>query len=187
MGLPSYLMQCILMNMKRALRILIASSLFLPSVALAQYYYPSSNYQNYQMPQMYWCGTYYSYSPCASTNYAYHNFSPYTNINTSPYVNVSAPQYTYPTSYSYSYPSYSYSYPSYSYPSYTYPSYSYNSYDYYDYWYSYPQYQSYSYPTYTYDYGYNSYDYCYSGYGCYPNYVADPHQWIYDSWTGTWY
>jgi hypothetical protein len=33
----------------------------------------------------------------------------------------------------------------------------------------------------------NHQDYCYSGYGCYPLQVDDPHQWVYDAWTGTWY
>ncbi len=163
-----------------------ALALVSPFPAYAQYYssYPNNySYSNYQMPQMYWCGTYYSYSPCTGSGYTQHNFSPYTYINTSPYVNVSAP-YSYPGSYSY--PSYSYSYPMYSSPyaqgyggtQYSYPSYSY----------SYP---TYMYPTYYYDYGYNSYNsydgYCYSGYGCYPMYVADPHQWLYDPWTGSWY
>ena len=69
------------------------------------------------------------------------------------------------------------------------------------YWYSYPQYQSDYYGDHYWpspSYGYESYpsytpyymsggEYCYSGYGCYPFYVEDPHQWIYDRWTGTWY
>lgn len=135
-----------------------------PSLALAQYYYPYSG-----LP----------------VNYAYHNFSPTTYINTSPYVSVNAPQYTYPSSNSYSYP---YSYQNYDY---AYPSYSYSYPTYYEYWYPYETYQHYEYyPTYTHSYEYwweDPYDYCYSGYGCYPMPVDDPHQWLYDPWSMSWY
>ena len=46
-----------------------------PVEAMGNYY---NNYNNYN-PQLYWCGTYYSYSPCASYNYSYQNYSPYYN------------------------------------------------------------------------------------------------------------
>jgi len=46
---------------------------------------------------------------------------------------------------------------------------------------------TYQYPMQASSYSYTYPSYMYSGYGCYPFYVADPHQWVYDYWTGTWY
>ena len=133
----------------------------------------------YSVPNYYgWVGTQHAFSP-----YTYVNVGPY--INTSPYASAAAAAYPMQTSsymysnqqmYGYSYPQYQNSYPSNYYQSeYYQPTYQSSYYDYsmnrpYT-----PRYQS---PT-----G----DYCYAGYGCYPLYVEDPHQWIYDSWTGTWY
>lgn len=151
------------MTDKSFVTLAIASIVFaLPTIALAQYYYP------YAMP----------------VNYGYHNFSPVTYINTSPYVSVNAPQYA-SASYAYSYPSYNYSYPSYQY---SYPTYSYSYPSYQNYWYDSYSYNYSSGNSYSYDYWWNDpNDYCYSGYGCYPMQVDDPHQWIYDSWGGSWY
>ncbi len=156
----------ILTYMNKSLAFAASIAFAVPQMAFAQYYYSYPHY-----PQ--------------SINYSGHVFAPNTYVNTSPYVNVDALQYTYQSSYAYSYPSYAYSYPSYSY---SYPSYNY----------SYPTYQNNYYDTYSYNYsGGNSYGsnywwddpnyYCYSGYGCYPMPVDDPHQWIYDHWTGNWY
>jgi len=112
-----------------------------------------------------------------------HVFAPYTYVNNYPYGNAGTYQYPMQaSSYSYTYPSYMYSYPQYQT--------GYSQSGYYQ-----PNYQPVSYsPNYGYG-GYPAYassymsgdEYCYSGYGCYPFYVADPHQWVYDYWTGTWY
>ena len=127
----------------------------------------------YYAPQTSWCG---SYGYCQIGTQ--HTFAPYTYVNVDPYIYTNVGTYQYPMQV------------------YTYPNQqSYN--------YSYPQYQgysqgSYNQPNYGQSYGYSSYpaytpyymwgdEYGYSGYGCYPFYVEDPHQWVYDSWTGTWY
>lgn len=102
--------------------------------------------------------------PVIASAYSYyteHNFMPYTYVNTMPYVNVNAASYASASSYSY--------YPTYSYPQYSQQKSGYQSA-----------------PTYVSEYRSNG-EYCYSGYGCYPKPVKDPHQWVYDKWTGTWY
>ena len=110
------------------------------------------------------CSSYYNFNSCNSYT---HIFSPYTSVNAH-----------YPISYQMQYPTqYQQPYQMNYHPTYSYPTYSQD--------YSYP---SYSYNSNSYSYSYGSEDqYCYSGYGCYPFPVDDPHQWVYDSWTGTWY
>ena len=118
--------------------IVLSITLFAVPVEAKGYNYYNHNSYN---QQLYWCGTYYSYSPCASYNYSYQNYSPY-YYNSYPYT------YTYPQQQQQqmywclptgqaggSYYSYS-------------PCYSYNQYSYY------PNYQ-YVYGNYPYTYGYN--------------------------------
>ena len=119
---------------------LIALSITLFAAPVEAKGYNNYSYNSYNQ-QLYWCGTYYSYSPCASYNYSYQNYSPY-YYNSYPYT------YTYPQQQQQqmywclptgqaggSYYSYS-------------PCYSYNQYSYY------PNYQ-YVYGNYPYTYGYN--------------------------------
>ena len=121
--------------------IVLSITLFAVPVEAKGYNYYNHNSYN---QQLYWCGTYYSYSPCASYNYSYQNYSPY-YYNSYPYT------YTYPQQQQQqmywclptgqaggSYYSYS-------------PCYSYNQYSYY------PNYQ-YVYGNYPYTYGYNGGD-----------------------------
>lgn len=124
-----------------------------------------------------------------------------------------APSFTQPIN-NYVYSGSSYSVPTYSYPAYnsyntpsynSYPSYGSQSYGFMP-SYSYPQYSSYSYPSYGYaDYGFYGGGYggyaqptggadfwgnpmCNWGYD-YGNFPCDrdPHQWVYDSYSGEWY
>ena len=191
------------MNRLLALTVVVGVvTLGAPLVSHAQYYYSNQpsyqmqtsyqpSYQQMQMPQMYWCGMYYSYSPCTSNNYTYHNFSPYTYVNTSPYVNVNASSYASASSYAYPYSSYSYPYSnqySNQYYNQMYWCGSYYSHspcpNYQTYNYSYPQYQNqttYYQPTSYYPYNNNYYssgsNYCYGSYGYSCSY--DPYQYWY--------
>ena len=119
---------------------LIALSITLFAAPVEAKGYNNYSYNSYNQ-QLYWCGTYYSYSPCSSCNYSYQIYSPY-YYNSYPYT------YTYPQQQQQqmywclptgqaggSYYSYS-------------PCYSYNQYSYY------PNYQ-YVYGNYPYTYGYN--------------------------------
>ena len=159
---------------KIPLTLFVFAALVVPFASDAQSYSPYYDSWMYQNPQTSWCGSYYGSCQIGTQ----HTFAPYTYVNVDPY--------TYTNVGTYQYPAQTYTYPNQQ---------SYN--------YSYPQYQgyrqgSYNQPNYRQSYGYSSYpsytpyymsgdEYCYSGYGCYPFYVEDPHQWVYDSWTGTWY
>ena len=152
------------------------------SNALSYVSYPQSSFYYYdpyvyESPQASWCGSYYGSCQIGTQ----HTFAPYTYVNIDPY--------TYTNVGTYQYPAQTYTYPNQQSSNYSYPQYQ---------GYSQPNYQSNYQPSYSQDYGYSSYpsytpyymsggEYCYSGYGCYPLYVEDPHQWVYDQWTGTGY
>ena len=122
---------------------LIALSITLFAAPVEAKGYNNYSYNSYNQ-QLYWCGTYYSYSPCASYNYSYQNYSPY-YYNSYPYT------YTYPQQQQQQQQQMYWCLPTGqaggSYYSYS-PCYSYNQYSYY------PNYQ-YVYGNYPYTYGYN--------------------------------
>ena len=160
---------------KIPLTLFVFAALVVPFASDAQSYSPYYDSWMYQNPQTSWCGSYYGSCQIGTQ----HTFAPYTYVNVDPYTYTNVGTYQYPAQ-TYTYPnqqSYNYSYPQYQ------TSYSQGSYnqpnDRQSYGYS-------SYPSYT-PYYMSGDEYCYSGYGCYPFYVEDPHQWVYDSWTGTWY
>ena len=155
--------------------LVLSTALALPAAASAYGSY------GWYMPQMSWCGSYYAYGGCPA--YTSYNYSPYMYANS--YASAGAytdagrsSAYAYARADSYA-PSY---YPYYMTYQSSYPQYQMN--------YQQPYYQQYQTQNYYQpSHQGNSYQdqYCYSGYGCYPMHVSDPHQWNYDPWTGTWY